>query len=80
MQPSFDFAVNEQCHEYAECDSYSAFLLNNKPVLNVEYAAQYKDNVSGARDTLCASARAANMRTLVLPLQLDDTLRISCDP
>ena len=32
LAPDFDFAVNEQCHEYDECDGYSAFTQANKPV------------------------------------------------
>ena len=79
LEPSFDLAVNEQCHQYAECGSYSIFISKNKPVLNAEYDAKYRDNTGGARDALCVSARSANMRTLVLPLQLDDTFRYSCE-
>jgi hypothetical protein len=36
-------------------------------------------HAGGARDALCASARATRIRSLVLPLQLDDTFRFSCD-
>ena len=79
LEPSFDFAINEQCHEYAECDGYSAFTSKNKPVFNAEYASKYVNNTSGARDQLCSSARAANLRTLVLPLALDGSFRYSCD-
>ena len=80
LEPSFDLAINEQCHQYLECGGYSVFISKNKPVLNAEYDAKYQNNTGGARDALCVSARSANMRTLVLPLQLDDTFRYSCDP
>ena len=40
LQPSFDFAVNEQCHQYNECSGYSVFTGANKPVFNAEYAAK----------------------------------------
>ena len=33
-----DFAVNEQCHEYRECDAYAPLLAAGKPVLVLEYA------------------------------------------
>ncbi|CAN0227026.1 unnamed protein product [Ascophyllum nodosum] len=34
---SFDFALNEQCNEYNECNGYSqTFLAQGKPVFNVE--------------------------------------------
>lgn len=79
LEPSFDFAVNEQCHEYAECGGYSAFISKDKPVFNAEYADTYRNNTGGARDALCRAAIADHMRTLVLPLQLDDSFRYSCD-
>ncbi len=75
----FDFAVNEQCHEYSECDGYNPFIASGKPVFNAEYASNYVSNPT-TRNTLCIGARAANMRTLVLPVALDDSFRYSCDP
>jgi hypothetical protein len=81
LEPDFDFAVNEQCHEFdngRECDGYSVFTSKGKPVFNAEYRSAYvTDPVS--RNALCAAARAANLRTLVLPLALDNSLRLSCD-
>lgn len=32
-----DFAVNEQCQEFDECDTYAPLLALGKPVFNVEY-------------------------------------------
>jgi hypothetical protein len=81
LAPYFDFAVNEQCHEFDnghECDGYSAFTTLGKPVFNAEYRADYASNAT-TRATLCAASRAANLRTLVLPLGLDNSLRYSCD-
>jgi hypothetical protein len=74
----FDFAVNEQCHALSECGVYAAFIQAGKPVFNAEYEADFVSNRNGARDQLCAQARAAGLRTLVLPLELDDSLRIAC--
>ncbi|KAF2109266.1 glycoside hydrolase superfamily, partial [Lophiotrema nucula] len=31
------FAINEQCHEYSECDLYKPFTEQNKAVFNIEY-------------------------------------------
>ncbi len=73
----FDFAVNEQCHAYAECDGYQAFIDRGKPVLNVEYASSYRNNPA-ARAALCDDARKRSFHTLVLPLELDDSFRFSC--
>ena len=33
----FDFAVNEQCFEYSECDKLTPFIQKNKAVFGVEY-------------------------------------------
>ena len=75
----FDFAINEQCHSYNECDGYRVFISNDKPVFNAEYASSYATDAS-ARQTLCIDARAHNFHTLVLPLDLNDSFRYSCEP
>ncbi|MGH1470665.1 MAG: endo alpha-1,4 polygalactosaminidase [Cellvibrionaceae bacterium] len=73
----FDFAVNEQCYEYDECDLLKPFTDNGKAILNTEYKNIWKNN-SGERAKLCADANAAGISTLVLPLMLDDNFRHSC--
>lgn len=78
LQPYFDFAINEQCHQYNECVGYSAFTSAGKPVFNAEYKSKWVSNAAD-RASMCASARAANLRTLVLPLALNDRFRYSCD-
>lgn len=37
LEPYFDFAVNEQCFYYKECDRLTPFINANKAVLNIEY-------------------------------------------
>jgi hypothetical protein len=37
LAPSFDFAINEQCVEYDECDALEPFVAAGKAVLHVEY-------------------------------------------
>jgi len=37
LQPSFDFAVNEECAHYDECGLLSVFIAAGKPVFHVEY-------------------------------------------
>jgi len=34
---NFDWALNEECFNYNECDAYAVFINNNKAVFNVEY-------------------------------------------
>lgn len=75
---NFDLAINEECHEYKECAGYSAFVSAGKPVFNAEYAKSYQ-TAGTARDALCADAKKLGLRTLVLPLDLDDSTRFSCD-
>ncbi len=79
LEPFFDFAVNEECHYYNECDALAPFIDASKPVFNAEYAQKYVDNIDGARDTLCAQSKTMQFHTLVLPLDLDDSFRFSCD-
>ena len=75
----FDFSVNEQCHEYDECDLLGPFVDAGKPVFNAEYASVYVDDAQ-ARGDLCADALARDLRTLVLPGDLDDSFRLTCEP
>jgi len=71
----FDFAVNEQCFEYDECDALQPFLDRGKPV----FTAEYEDGLRTDHDELCADARDRGLHTLILPVDLDDSFRISCD-
>jgi len=73
----FDFSVNEECHEFAECDPYRAFIDAGKPVFNAEYADKFVDDPV-AREALCSVSDDEGFQTLVLPLDLDNTFRHSC--
>jgi hypothetical protein len=35
--PDMNFSVNEQCIQYAECETFAAFIKDDKPVFNIEY-------------------------------------------
>lgn len=74
----FDFSLNEECHAYDECGQLQPFLDAGKPVFNAEYT----DTESQAQTlgtSLCPIANGENIRTLILPWDLDDSYRISCD-
>lgn len=45
----FDFAVNEECHDYEECGLLSAFTDQGKSVLNIEYVDDWSDARARAR-------------------------------
>ncbi|KAK0386714.1 hypothetical protein NLU13_6549 [Sarocladium strictum] len=40
--PHVHFSVNEQCVEYSECETFAAFIKDNKPVFNIEYPKEWK--------------------------------------
>jgi hypothetical protein len=71
----FDFSVNEQCHEFDECEALLAFVSADKPVWNAEYQQDFVDDPA----SICPTSLRLNLRTLILPLDLDDTFRITCD-
>ncbi|QSI77806.1 endo alpha-1,4 polygalactosaminidase [Niveibacterium microcysteis] len=78
LQGDFDFAINEECFALNECSAYASFIALGKPVFNAEYASRYQQNTNGARTALCAAAQQAQIRTLVLAQQLDDSYRYAC--
>lgn len=75
----FDLSVDEQCHEFDECDALQPFIDAGKPVFNAEYSDPFVGDAN-ARAALREDALARRFRTLVLPLDLDDSFRFSCDP
>lgn len=74
----FDFAVNEQCHEYDECDALQPFLDAGKAVFNAEYDDVYVDNAA-ARADLCQASASQRLSTLILQVGLDGSFRMTCD-
>lgn len=68
----FDFAINEQCHEFDECGGYKAFIEAGKPVFNAEYK---KKNVK----KVCSKSKKLGLQTLFLPLELDGSFRKVCE-
>ena len=57
----FDFAVNEECFRYGECDRYRPFTEAGKAVLHVEY--------EGAMD-FCAASTRLGLSSMLKPLDL----------
>jgi len=73
----FDFAVNEECNKYNECSTLQSFIKKNKAILNIEY----ENTLSRAQkesNKLCQNDMAEKVEILVLPLDLDDHFRVSC--
>ncbi|MCC3266355.1 endo alpha-1,4 polygalactosaminidase [Arthrobacter gengyunqii] len=64
----FDFAVNEECFRYGECEAYKPFADEGKAVLHVEY--------QGSLD-FCAESRRIGLSSMLKPLDLGPA-RSSC--
>ncbi len=65
----FDFAVNEQCFEFEECDRLRPFVERGKPVYGIEYRLAAK--------RFCPAARREGFDFLRKRLALD-AWRVSC--
>jgi len=65
----FDFAVNEQCFEYDECETLLPFIQAGKAVFGVEYNLE--------PDQFCAKANEMNLDWLKMDPALDGG-RIAC--
>ena len=73
----FDFAINESCHEWDECELLMPFIEAGKPVVHINYL--YADDPIG-RAELCLYTRGLGFNTLTLPQLLDGSFRYSCNP
>lgn len=65
----FDFAVNEECIQYNECDMLKPFISSGKPVFGIEY--------NGNPASFCPRVNGLNFDFLKKRLSLN-TWRISC--
>ncbi len=66
----FDWALNEQCFQYNECDNYDVFVAANKAVFGVEY--------KGNPAVFCRNANARHFSWLKKKLSLG-AWRIGCE-
>jgi hypothetical protein len=77
LEPCFDWALNEECHAYDECDLYAPFLDAGKAVFHVEYVDDFAD-AQGLADEVCGSAGVAGFSTLIKEWDLYEEF-IACD-
>ena len=70
LLPYFDFAINEQCQQYHECEALDPFVAAGKPVFQVEYQV-------GA-GTVCPAANAANRNAILKSVDLFDVPWTPC--
>ena len=74
---TFDFAVNEQCAQYDECETYAPFIAANKAVFNTEYTATETGSFATKANQVCAAQNARNFDTIIKHLALGAE-RFSC--
>ena len=75
-----DFSVNEQCHQYKECDTYATFIEHQKPVFHVEYPKGDDVNNSNpvptaTKDAICKDSTAEDFSTIIKNMNLDDWIQ-----
>ncbi|MBO1419301.1 endo alpha-1,4 polygalactosaminidase, partial [Streptomyces sp. FH025] len=63
LLPDFDFAVNEECSQFDECDRVSPFIKAGKAVFHVEYKLD--------TDQFCAKAKALGFSSMQKKLDLN---------
>jgi hypothetical protein len=69
LEPYYDGMLDEQCNQYAECDTTRPYLTAGKPVLNAEY--------SGRAD-FCAADNAAGIMGALFDLNLTGATYTPC--
>jgi hypothetical protein len=70
LKDDFEFAVNEQCHQYQECGWYDDWIAAGKPVLQIEY--------TGTPKKICAPANLAGRDTIKKSLKLTAGPWVNC--
>ena len=70
LLPHFDWALNEECVRYRECDRLRPFVEAGKAVFHVEY--------SGAPATICPAVLALRFSSLIKKPPVD-AWRLACD-
>ncbi|XP_033755768.1 uncharacterized protein LOC117338523 [Pecten maximus] len=78
LEPYFDWALNEECMDYNECDQYGPFLHNHKAVFHVQYSS--KSHGSTTRSHVCHASnndRPHQFMTLIKEKLVTDW-RLAC--
>jgi hypothetical protein len=70
LLPYFDYALNEQCHRYHECDRLDAFVAAGKAVFGVEYGMRTSE--------FCGRSNAHDFNFLKKDVDLRALPRVPC--
>ena len=77
LEPLFDWALNEECLSYDECDLLAPFLAAGKAVFHVEYVDAEADGPAKI-DEICGDPAIAGFSTLVKTWDLN-AFRLACE-
>ncbi|KAF1835456.1 hypothetical protein BDW02DRAFT_289030 [Decorospora gaudefroyi] len=69
VTPIIDFAVNEQCAQLGECQTYDNFIALNKPVFHIEYPKPL--DAQAAKGLSCTAPGVTGLSTILKSLHLD---------
>jgi hypothetical protein len=69
LEPYFDWALDEQCNQYTECDTENVFVQANKAVFNAEYQGG---------TGFCSSDETAHINGALFDLNLDGSTYQPC--
>jgi len=70
LEPYFDWALDEQCKQYDECDTLTNFISAGKAVFNCEY--------SGAAGTVCPYMVGIQFSSLIKTEDLTASIKAEC--
>lgn len=73
-----DYSINEQCHQYNECNLYQPFIKAGKPVFNVEYPkGDSTNNTKAVKNTTkyCTGADSAGFSIILKNINLDSWIQ-----
>jgi len=70
LEPLYDFAVNEECLDFNECDLLNPFVISGKAVFHLEYVDQPADGPA-KQSQVCGQAVIQSFSTLIKTWDLD---------
>ena len=77
--PFMQFAVNEQCGQYKNCDLFSPFIAANKPVYHIEYPDGAPKTISATeKNSACSAPGAQGFSTVIKEMDLSGWVQY-CD-
>jgi hypothetical protein len=76
LEPEFDWALNEECLSYEECETLAPFLAADKAVFHVEYVNEPSEGAA-LRDEVCGDPTIDGFSTLIKTRDLDEW-RLAC--